>query len=628
MQTVTSSSFHLHKAAILSKSMGESLPEKFDLVVVGTGLVESMVAAAAARLGHTVLHLDTASYYGGQWASFTWDGLQAWIREQKGEGEETKTAWGRGGEEEGEEKDELVLLEGERLVALNGKGLVQNLVETWHDENRTDAHKEEPSDCGGENLDHGDPEAVPPDPEWSREEIEKQSRRFNIDLVPRLLFSRGEMVELLISSNISRYTEFKAVTRVLTLLNGSLEQVPSSRADVFNTKHISVVEKRILMKFLTWCLQEDQPPCPDLTFGELLKKEKLTANLTHFVLHSIAMAEPGVSAQDGLKATKKFLSSLGRFGPTPFLWSMYGTGELPQAFCRLCAVFGGVYYLGRSLEGLVVKDGKAEAVVTEGRRIQCDQVVLPASLVPNELRLGEAEVSSTSYSRAVLLSKASLLPTDKEQLTFLSLPKEEKDGLRESAAHLIEVGSGTAACPKGLHLLHASTSGEVDLVDEVKPLVASSLLYSLSWQQQEEEHLTSDCATSLSNTFLAAGPRHELDLSLAIEAARSVHKKLYPEEEFLPRAPDPEEILIGGGEAEEKEAQEKEAHEKKEAQEKEAPAKEAKEKEAQEKESEGKETESGEEKLQGSEKELSEQVKQCAEDIPDDQAHDITEKDA
>ena len=30
-----------------------------------------------------------------------------------------------------------------------------------------------------------------------------------------------------------------------------------------------------------------------------------------------------------------------RFGPTPFLWSMYGTGELTQAFCRLCAVFGG-----------------------------------------------------------------------------------------------------------------------------------------------------------------------------------------------------------------------------------------------------------------------------------------------
>merc|ERR1712192_317083 len=259
----------------------------------------------------------------------------------------------------------------------------------------------------------------------------------------------------------------------------------------------------------------------------------------------------------------------------------------------------------------------AEAVVTEGRRIQCDQVVLPASLVPQELRpgeaevvlpasrvpkelrLGEAEVSSTSFcSRAVLLSTASLLPTDKEQLTFLSLPKQKDGFKRESAAHVIEVGSGTAACPKGLHLLHAFTSGQVNLVDEVKPLVASSLLYSLSWQQEEEEQLTNDCSTSLSNTFLAAGPRPELDLTLAIEAARSVHKKLSPEEEFLPRAPDPEEILIGGGEAEEKEAQEKK-------------------------------TEPGKEKLQSSEKESSEELKQCAEDIPDDQkTHDITEKDA
>ena len=273
----------------------------------------------------------------------------------------------------------------------------------------------------------------------------------------------------------------------------------------------------------------------------------------------------------------------------------------------------------------MVKEGKAEAVVTEGRRIQCDQVnyffcyqicsnlpitwtqvVLPASLVPAELHQGEAEVSSASCSRAVLLSKASLLPTDKEQLTFLSLPKE-KDGLREGAAHLIEVGAGTAACPKGLHLLHASTSGKVDLVAEVKPLVASSLLYSLSWQQ--EEHLTSDCTTSLSNTFLAAGPKHELDLALAIEAARSVHKRLYPEEEFLPRAPDPEEILIGGGEAEENSMGNEKVEEL----------------EQENLERNNGEADLEEEKLRGNEKK---EEKQSAENIPVDQTHDTTEKNA
>ena len=210
-------------------------------------------------------------------------------------------------------------------------------------------------------------------------------------------------------------------------------------------------------------------------------------------------------------------------------------------------------------------------------------MVLPADLVPAELRLEEAEISLAHCSRAVLLSQASLLPTDKEQLTFLSLPKE-RGGMRESAAHLVEVGAGTAACPKGLHLLHASSAGNVDLVAEVKPLVASNLLYSLSWQQ--EEHFTSDCSTSLVNTFFAAGPRHELDLTLAIEAARSVHKRLYPEEEFLPRAPDPEEILIGEGGADERE-----------------------------------------ENLKGQEEEKEEE-KQCAENILVDQAHDTTEKDA
>ena len=34
----------------------------------------------------------------------------------------------------------------------------------------------------------------------------------------------------------------------------------------------------------------------------------------------------------------------------------------------------GVYYLGRGLSGLVVREGRAVAVVTAGRRIKCAQV--------------------------------------------------------------------------------------------------------------------------------------------------------------------------------------------------------------------------------------------------------------
>ena len=54
-----------------------------------------------------------------------------------------------------------------------------------------------------------------------------------------MLLSRGELVKLLIKSNVSRYLTFKQVDRILTTLNEnatSLEKVPCSRSDVFNTK--------------------------------------------------------------------------------------------------------------------------------------------------------------------------------------------------------------------------------------------------------------------------------------------------------------------------------------------------------------------------------------------------------
>lgn len=41
------------------------------------------------------------------------------------------------------------------------------------------------------------------------------------------------------------------MTRVLTWLDGKLAPVPCSRADVFATEAVGIVEKRMLMKMLT-----------------------------------------------------------------------------------------------------------------------------------------------------------------------------------------------------------------------------------------------------------------------------------------------------------------------------------------------------------------------------------------
>ena len=61
-----------------------------------------------------------------------------------------------------------------------------------------------------------------------RDELLKLSRKFNIDLSPNLFYSRGKFIELLISSDVAKYCEFRMVTQILTRReNGTLEKVQS-----------------------------------------------------------------------------------------------------------------------------------------------------------------------------------------------------------------------------------------------------------------------------------------------------------------------------------------------------------------------------------------------------------------
>jgi Rab proteins geranylgeranyltransferase component A len=157
--------------------------------------------------------------------------------------------------------------------------------------------------------------------------------------IHQVLFSSGGLVELLVSSNISRYAEFRAVDRIASHFDNKIITVPCSRADVFNNKDLNVVEKRILMKFMQTCMNSSENTelvehFNEKTFKEFLQSQKLTGKLLHFVLYSIAMADEQTKCCDGIENVKKFLKSLGRYGNTSFLFPMYGSGEMPQCFCR------------------------------------------------------------------------------------------------------------------------------------------------------------------------------------------------------------------------------------------------------------------------------------------------------
>ncbi|XP_044253963.1 rab proteins geranylgeranyltransferase component A 2 [Tribolium madens] len=477
--------------------MDYELPTEFDIIIIGTGVIESIISAAASRIGKRVLHIDSNNYYGGLWASFNLDAIQ-----------------------------KLVSSEPPSIEGLgNSFFSLKNFTIEWHI-----------------------PEETPPESnEWSRTRLLKESRKFNLDLTPKLQFARGDFVELLISSNIARYSEYRSVSRVLTWLNGQLETVPCSRSDVFANNKVTVIEKRMLMKLFLALDSGDQeyPNYENKSFRAFLSDKKLTPNLIHYVLYAIAMSTDETPCLQGIQNTKRFLDSLGRFGKTPFLFSMYGSGEITQAFCRLSAVFGGIYALSQPLKGLILNGDNFEGITCGKQEIKAEFLVMGAEKAPPEF----IKQHPQSYiARAILITDKSIMDSEKEHLTLLLYPPE---GDKNSCV-VIELGCLTGTCPKDLfvvHLVSRQIEGpQIDFKHIIQNLFGSEkakILWSCYFSIPDSNDLDLRCETP-KNVLLCPGPDIDLDYDYAVKNAKTIFMDIFPDCEFLPRAPDPEEIIIEG----------------------------------------------------------------------------------
>lgn len=76
---------------------------------------------------------------------------------------------------------------------------------------------------------------------------------------------------------------------------------------------------------------------------------------------------------------------------SPYIYPLYGLGELPQAFARLSAVYGGTYMLAKA-DAEVVYDadsGRAVGVKSEGQTATAKFVVGDASYFPSKVGFWE-----------------------------------------------------------------------------------------------------------------------------------------------------------------------------------------------------------------------------------------------
>ena len=258
------------------------------------------------------------------------------------------------------------------------------------------------------------------------------------------------------------------------------------------------------------------------TFHDYLKHKKLPENLIHYILYAIAMGTNSTSCLEGVKACKAFLESLGRYGNTPFIFPFYGSGELPQCFCRLCAVFGGVYHLKRGADGLIIKDNKCCGVISGNQRLSAKQVILSSSYVPSEYLSNE---NCENISRAIFVTDKSILSSEKEPLTLLRFPPVPR--VTENPVTVIELGPGTHACPEGLFVLHMTTKATKDASSDFSHVINAlfkteaneeerpKVLWSLTWNVSQGSNKTNDKCPE--NVKICSGPDLDLDFDAAID---------------------------------------------------------------------------------------------------------------
>ncbi|XP_037543666.1 rab proteins geranylgeranyltransferase component A 1 [Nematolebias whitei] len=578
----------------------EDLPSEFDVVILGTGLSESVVAAACSRVGQRVLHLDRRSYYAANWASFTFNGLLTWIQEQQEEPQQEDVRDWSSLLEEGEElihlsdsdsssitnvqvfcycseEDEEEAAAAEALnTTEEEKAADDDAVKESSETESADSKDEESAGAEGEEQatqDQGEePEADRPHTSGALSQSEptkkrvsyaqllKEGRRFNIDLVSKLIFSHGSLVDLLIKSNVSRYAEFKNVTRILTYRHGNVEQVPCSRADVFASRQLSVVEKRKLMRFLTSCMEEteEQQAYNSRPYLDFLQDQQLGDNLQHFLLHSIAMVTEDTPTLEGLASTRHFLRCLGRYGNTPFLFPVYGLGEIPQCFCRMCAVFGGVYCLRHSVHCLIVDrdTNRCKAVIdSRGQRINCSHFVVEDGSMASDRKMA---TPPRCLSRAVLITDSSVLPgPSDQQVSMVTVPPASPGG---PTVKMVELCSSTMTCAPGTYLVHLTCQSVGSAHQDLSPVVTRMFHTTESEEQDGRPFVLwclyfnmADGSTPEAqgdqlpgNVHLCSGPDVSLGHEHSIQQARSIFQKILPGEEFCPPAPDPEDIIYDG----------------------------------------------------------------------------------
>lgn len=283
----------------------------------------------------------------------------------------------------------------------------------------------------------------------------------------------GMLVKMLVFTQVHRYIELGQVEGSYVLVDGKLQKVPASDSEALSSPLLGFLEKRRCHKFFSYTADWN-PAEPKshkghdlltMTSAELFDKYSLSENTRNFIGHAIALfrdeeylTQPAAQLVGRMQL---YFQSILRYGKSPYIYPMYGLGELPQAFARLSAVYGGTYMLRKPFEGIEKNDaGEVVGVKSEGETAKCKFVVADPSYFPEKV------TQNGEIARCICFLKAS--PIKNIGSAQIIVPAKQVG--RQSDMYISFVSSTHNVVPQGMFLAIVNAKVETgDPMAELEP---------------------------------------------------------------------------------------------------------------------------------------------------------------
>lgn len=300
-----------------------------------------------------------------------------------------------------------------------------------------------------------------------------RNRDYNVDLIPKFIMAGGNMVNMLVHTSVTRYLDFKLVDGSFVFTAGRPHKVPTTPREAMTSGLMGLLEKNRCRSFFSY-VNSYEPEDPSTHYGldlrtmtmqELYKYYNLQPDTIGFIGHALALYRDDsymqLPAEPTILRIQLYATSLARHGRSPYLYPLYGLGELPQAFARLSAVHGGTYMLHTPVDEILYdSSGKAIGIRSGDKVAKCKFVAGDPSYFPDKSR------HTGKVVRKYCILNEPPPNTRESSSCQIIIPAAQVNPPRKSDIYVLVLSGKHKTTPEGKFLALVSTTVETDSPEE------------------------------------------------------------------------------------------------------------------------------------------------------------------